>query len=63
MQPGDAVGIDAAQIASGQHVGGLFGVRPWHAEVHEHLSRKIAQISIRKRYIAEFVGDPLMAKN
>ena len=48
MQPRHAVGVDAAQIASRQYVGGLFGIRSWDAEMHEHLSGKIPKISIRK---------------
>ena len=39
VQPGDAVGVDAAQIASGEHVGGLLGVCARHAKVHENLRR------------------------
>ena len=46
VQPGHAVGIDAAQIAFRQYVGGLFGIRFRHAEVNEHLRGKIAQISV-----------------
>ena len=48
MQARHAVGVDAAQVASGQDVGGLFGVVFRHAEMHEHLSGKIPQASIRK---------------
>ena len=46
MQPGDTVGVDAAQIAFGEHVGGLLGVGSRHAEVHKHLRGKVAQISV-----------------
>src|SRR5258707_12353324 len=48
MQTRDAVGVDAAKVTSRQDVGGLFGIRLWDAEMHEHLSGKIPKVSIRK---------------
>ena len=48
MQTRHAVRVDAAKVASRQDVGGLFGVRFWDAEMHEHLSGKIPKVSIRK---------------
>ena len=48
MQTRHAVRVDAAKVASRQDVGGLFGIRFWDAEMHEHLSGKIPKVSIRK---------------
>ena len=44
MQPRDTVGVDAAQVAPGEHVGGLLGVGSRHAEVHEDLGGEVFKI-------------------
>jgi len=55
MQPGDTVRVDAAQVASGEHVGGLLGVGSRHAEVHEDLGGEVAEIGVRKKTGCRFV--------
>jgi hypothetical protein len=37
------MGVDPAQIAPDQHIGGLFGVGLRNAEMHKHLHGKIPQ--------------------
>jgi len=42
----EELGIDAAQIAFGQYIGGQCGVCFRNAEMHKNLSGEIAQVSI-----------------
>src|SRR5713226_5090296 len=48
VKPRHAVGVDASQIAFGQHIGSLFGIGFRYAEVDEDLTRKLFQVLNRE---------------